>query len=683
MKRLNTATFIERANQVHAGKYDYSKTVYKNMHDKVIITCPEHGDFEQAPTNHLAGKGCPDCNPSKRNTQASFVKKARAVHGDKYDYSKVVFTRNKDKVIIICPKHGEFFQEANSHLQGFGCPECNNEQRSARYKPETMEKSHATIKARYGVDNAMELDSVKQKVADTVQQKYGVDNALKLPETKAKAKAAIVKKYGVESAFAAKTVREKAAQTMLARYGVKTPMENPDVKNAARATMQARYGVSEAMMDPDIVEKMKQSTIKNDTKRKHGTFSTSVPEDKLNDLLIARFGQADVVRQYRDDVRYPFNCDFYIRSRDLFIELNAHWTHGTHWFSDADQKTIDNWTKRQSKYYDLAIDTFSSRDVNKRKTAAKHQLNYLVFWDPKLRDASMWLDSGAPDSHDYVREYAWLPDRLLTNTERTFKNLTPRAMSQLVKQYQFDVFYQHELDLWKQNQYTHKGFPLRAELFMNRYQYLGLTPAQITDRKLLTGFAVSGLWRGFSEFDTTLMVQVIDQYKPEFIYDPFAGWGERGFMAAEMRVEYFGVDINQALSAGYRKMIVENNLHGINYKIADAQNVKLPAGADMVVTCPPYFDIEKYTDVGIENKSYAEFLAAFAKIVANCAGVKYFCFQINQKYKADLCRIVQNSGYHLINSYQYTTNRGSHLQRNAVGASTKREFEQMFVFETN
>ena len=57
---------------------------------------------------------------------SQFITKAKLVHGDKYDYSKVNYTNSKTKVCIICPEHGEFWQIATEHLQGCNCPKCAN-----------------------------------------------------------------------------------------------------------------------------------------------------------------------------------------------------------------------------------------------------------------------------------------------------------------------------------------------------------------------------------------------------------------------------------------------------------------------------------------------------------------------------------------------------------------------------
>ena len=116
--------FIECANRIHNNKYDYSKVKYVNNRTKVCIICHEHGEFLQTPHNHLSGQGCNECGGSKKLTNETFEKKAKDIHGKKYDYSKANYVNQKTKVCIICPEHGEFWQNANSHLNGRGCPKC-------------------------------------------------------------------------------------------------------------------------------------------------------------------------------------------------------------------------------------------------------------------------------------------------------------------------------------------------------------------------------------------------------------------------------------------------------------------------------------------------------------------------------------------------------------------------------
>ena len=129
-KYLTESEFIEKANKKHNGKYDYSKVKYTNSRTKVCIICPEHGEFWQTPSNHLSGQGCRKCSiieghKKQSNNTISFIQKANETHNGKYDYSKVEYKNNREKVCIICPEHGEFWQTPHSHLSGQGCPECN------------------------------------------------------------------------------------------------------------------------------------------------------------------------------------------------------------------------------------------------------------------------------------------------------------------------------------------------------------------------------------------------------------------------------------------------------------------------------------------------------------------------------------------------------------------------------
>lgn len=122
-------SFIEKAKKIHNGKYDYSKVIYVNNSTKVIITCHEHGVFNQTPSSHLSGSGCYFCGIEKLIKERShnnhtFIQKANQIHGDKYDYSKVDYKNNKTNVIIICPVHGDFFQQPSNHLLGRGCSLC-------------------------------------------------------------------------------------------------------------------------------------------------------------------------------------------------------------------------------------------------------------------------------------------------------------------------------------------------------------------------------------------------------------------------------------------------------------------------------------------------------------------------------------------------------------------------------
>ena len=125
-QKYTTEDFIKQACKVHGNRYDYSKVNYTGSGNRVCIICPKHGEFWQTPHEHLRGGNCPKCSVKAKLDNDSFIEKARKVHGDKYDYSKVQYVNANTPVTIICPLHGEFLQMPSKHLNGHGCPVCGN-----------------------------------------------------------------------------------------------------------------------------------------------------------------------------------------------------------------------------------------------------------------------------------------------------------------------------------------------------------------------------------------------------------------------------------------------------------------------------------------------------------------------------------------------------------------------------
>ena len=136
-QRKDKSYFITKATSIHGDKYDYSNVVYIDAKTKVLIRCRYHGLFEQTPDKHTSGNGCPSCRGVKislskigvsRNTPSPdvsiFINKALVVHKNKYDYSNVVYSNCKEKVLISCPIHGPFEQTPDNHISGKGCPGC-------------------------------------------------------------------------------------------------------------------------------------------------------------------------------------------------------------------------------------------------------------------------------------------------------------------------------------------------------------------------------------------------------------------------------------------------------------------------------------------------------------------------------------------------------------------------------
>jgi uncharacterized C2H2 Zn-finger protein len=124
-QRSNKEEFIAKAMKKHGDKYDYSDVEYIHDRTKVNIKCKIHGFFTQTVRDHLCGYGCSKCGKVYRKNTNEFIEDVKKIHGDKYDYSKTIFKRAKDKIIITCKIHGDFEQEAYSHSIGTGCPKCS------------------------------------------------------------------------------------------------------------------------------------------------------------------------------------------------------------------------------------------------------------------------------------------------------------------------------------------------------------------------------------------------------------------------------------------------------------------------------------------------------------------------------------------------------------------------------
>lgn len=125
--KLTTEKFIQRSIAVHGTKYSYEKSVYTRSENKIIITCPEHGDFEQQANVHYSGFGCPKCSTNLKANTETFKEKAFNAHGDLYDYSLVDYKTNKIPVKIICKIHGIFEQRPDRHINcKDGCLKCKH-----------------------------------------------------------------------------------------------------------------------------------------------------------------------------------------------------------------------------------------------------------------------------------------------------------------------------------------------------------------------------------------------------------------------------------------------------------------------------------------------------------------------------------------------------------------------------
>ena len=593
-----------------------------------------------------------------------------------------------------------------------------------------LAKTRATMQKRYGVNYSWESAALRNKAYSTMQKRYGTSCYCQSDEYKERLDSIMDKvrntnmmRYGApvytqsdeykQNVYA---IQDKIQSTMRDIYGAPVYTQSDDYKqnldkivNKMRDTNISRYGVQNYTQSEDykqmldtIAEKSRDTNIsrygapfyvqsdeykqkvdsikskRNATKRKNGTFNTSSTEERIKVLGIFE-------PQYNKDSRYPYLCDFYDKDRDLFVEVNASWVHGCHWYDiEKDANLISSWQAKStdSKYYSHAVKVFTQSDVKKRNTARANNLNYVTLWDSDGMDADLWLAMGMPLGKDYKHEYSWLPYHYIPEEVDVSKmRISWSRLSAIVKDAQRKVFYKRELELWNTNPLRHgKWGTVQAFLYANRYKYLNKLPHELTDRMLLRAFRISGLHMGYTSFNSTLMRQVIDKYNVKSVYDPCAGWGERMMTCGKLGASYEGCDINSELFDGYKKLyglidgfkpVLHNN---------DSANQFVTGDADAVITCPPYKNIEVYSENGAENLSDEDFAAWWGEVVKNCSfsKAKVFAVQTNQACRKVFEDVLLRQGWELKEELVFDNNQKSHFHR--VSGMTKREYESMLVF---
>ena len=254
------------------------------------------------------------------------------------------------------------------------------------------EKINKTMKEKYG-HYFNNLEKIKQ----TCLKKYGVPHF----ENIQKRKITCLNKYNVDNVLKSNIIREKISTTCLNKYGVDSYSKTKDYKLKRklkyndtiikqRNTCLQKYGVDNYTKSKEYKNYMKNENIQNkrklkeyETKKKNGTFNSSKIENKIYLKLKEKF--SDTIHIYRDKKYYPYNCDFYIPTKDLFIELNFHWTHGKEPFDKNNKQHLEklnDWKNKSknSKFYKQAIYVWTELDVRKLENFKKNNLNYKIFY---------------------------------------------------------------------------------------------------------------------------------------------------------------------------------------------------------------------------------------------------------------------------------------------------------------
>ena len=249
-------------------------------------------------------------------------------------YDTYLKTDPQEGKCLTCGNPTEFFCLSMGY-RDFCCVSCS------RSNERTQKKYEETNLIRYGVKNAGSFGEKSYKTA--IKAKYGVDNISQI-----------------------QAVKDKKEQTFLDHFGT--------TNNFGRAEVLEKAITNSLTYDSN--SKKQQSMRKNGN---HSRF-----EDMFEQILIKL--NIEYKKDYNLDDRYPYKCDFYLPKTDTFIEINAHWTHNTHFYDKTniqDKKQLKQWKEKAktSNFYKSAIKTWTIKDIEKRDTAIKNQLNYIVLWN--------------------------------------------------------------------------------------------------------------------------------------------------------------------------------------------------------------------------------------------------------------------------------------------------------------
>ena len=250
-----------------------------------------------------------------------------------------------------------------------------------------LKQSQNTLYSHYGVYFTAHSKEIFNKGVETKIEKYGSINHIdKIKQTN-------LEKYGSVSPFGNKVVRNKSQNTFIKKYGSKTFVESDKFKNVCLE----KYGVENPSYSQKLLEKIKQTNLKKygetsytktkefqnksyQTKKKNNSLGKSKEEDKIYELLLIKF--PNTIHHYKSD-KYPFPCDFYIPSEDLYIEYQGFWMHGKEPYTGLKEQKekVKLWESKNTIQYIRAIDTWTQRDVLKRNTAKKNNLNWIEFFN--------------------------------------------------------------------------------------------------------------------------------------------------------------------------------------------------------------------------------------------------------------------------------------------------------------
>ncbi len=300
---------------------------------------------------------------SKKITTKDFLrnlKTKREDNGKFYDYSNVIYRKIEERIIIICPQHGQFEQRAGDHKNGSGCPKCGKE------------KAKNTCLQKYGVENPFQSEIIKKRIKKTNLQKYGVENPSQSIAIKQKKKETSLKNYGVTNYTKTQEYKERYKKTYLQKYGVEHPLQNREIKRKMMRTKikNGSFNRSNASIEARVF-------IREYIKNKNYNLSQVAYSDP--EIGLYEWGYyANKKWNLFDLVVFE---DGFRGNKDYIIEILEY--NGPFHYTIKDTKERGNGQAYPWKNHKETIEESYRRDQEKLKLAKNFTKNVIEFWAPK------------------------------------------------------------------------------------------------------------------------------------------------------------------------------------------------------------------------------------------------------------------------------------------------------------
>lgn len=339
----------------------------------------------------------------------------------KKDKESFLNSRKKTKLLKYGdPNYNNMEKNRQTKLERYGDPTYSNSEKANQTKLlrygtvgyNNRNKSKQTKLERYGDPNY----NNRKKAKDTTKERFNYENAMQNSEVKEKLSSNLRQTF--KDPIKKENIIEKRKASYFKKTGYMHPSQNPEIKvqklKKIKETILTKFGsykehfnfILRRKYNTNIEEALQLRNNKiYQTKKANHSFNSSKPEESIHNLLLEKF--PDCKRWYKEDSRYPFECDFYIPSLDLFIEINFHWTHGSRPYNQdclADQEIVARWQEKvkelnykgkNKNFYQVAISIWTERDVHKREIARKNALNYLEFFTKE--EFLTWYDNFEED----------------------------------------------------------------------------------------------------------------------------------------------------------------------------------------------------------------------------------------------------------------------------------------------